>query len=39
MSGTLVPPADPDALARAIIAYFDDHAVARRHAKAPITSP
>jgi sugar transferase (PEP-CTERM/EpsH1 system associated) len=34
MSGTLVPPADPDALARAIIAYFDDRAVARRHAKA-----
>jgi sugar transferase (PEP-CTERM/EpsH1 system associated) len=34
MSGTLVPPADPDALARAIIAYFDDRTVARRHAKA-----
>jgi glycosyltransferase involved in cell wall biosynthesis len=34
MSGTLVPAADPDALARAIIAYFDDRAVARRHAKA-----
>jgi sugar transferase (PEP-CTERM/EpsH1 system associated) len=34
MSGTLVPPADPDALARGIIAYFEDRAVARRHAKA-----
>jgi len=34
MSGTLVPPANPDALARAIIAYYDDRALARRHAKA-----
>ncbi len=34
LSGTLVPPADPDALARAIIAYFQDPAMARRHAKA-----
>ena len=34
MSGTLVPPADPDALARAIIAYSHDRAAARRHAKA-----
>jgi len=34
MTGTLVPAADPDALARAMIAYFDDRAVARRHAKA-----
>jgi sugar transferase (PEP-CTERM/EpsH1 system associated) len=33
MSGTLVAPADPDALARAIIAYFHDRALARRHAK------
>ena len=34
MSGTLVPPADPEALSRAIIAYSHDRAVARRHAKA-----
>ncbi len=34
MSGTLVPSANPDALARAIIAYFHDRALARRHAKA-----
>jgi sugar transferase (PEP-CTERM/EpsH1 system associated) len=34
MTGTLVSAADPDALARAIIAYFHDRAVARRHAKA-----
>src|ERR1700730_4719014 len=34
MSGTLVPPADPDALARAIIAYFDDRSGARCHGKA-----
>jgi sugar transferase (PEP-CTERM/EpsH1 system associated) len=34
MSGTLVAPADPDALARAIIVYFQDRAAARRHAKA-----
>jgi sugar transferase (PEP-CTERM/EpsH1 system associated) len=34
LSGTLVPPANPDALARAIIAYYNDRALARRHAKA-----
>jgi sugar transferase (PEP-CTERM/EpsH1 system associated) len=34
LSGTLVPAADPEALARAIIGYFDDRAAARRHAKA-----
>ena len=34
MSGTLVPAGDPDALARSIVAYFHDHALARRHAKA-----
>jgi glycosyltransferase involved in cell wall biosynthesis len=34
MSGTLVAPTDADALARAILAYFQDRAAARRHAKA-----
>lgn len=34
MTGTLVPSANPDALASAILAYFDDHATAHRHAKA-----
>jgi glycosyltransferase involved in cell wall biosynthesis len=34
MSGTLVPAADPEALARAIIAYFAERTVARRHAEA-----
>jgi glycosyltransferase involved in cell wall biosynthesis len=34
MTGTLVPSASPDALASAIIAYFDDRATAHRHAKA-----
>jgi sugar transferase (PEP-CTERM/EpsH1 system associated) len=34
MSGTLVPPADSDALARAVLAYFGDRVTARRHAKA-----
>ena len=34
MTGTLVPSARPDALARAILAYFGDRAMARRHAKA-----
>jgi sugar transferase (PEP-CTERM/EpsH1 system associated) len=34
MSGTLVPPTDSDALARAILAYLGDRATARRHAKA-----
>ena len=34
LSGTLVPPADSDALARAILTYLGDRATARRHAKA-----
>ena len=34
MTGTLVPASDPDALARAIIAYYRDRALAKRHAKA-----
>ena len=34
MSGTLVPAADPDGLARSIITYFHDRPLARRHAKA-----
>jgi len=34
MTGTLVPSAQPDALARAVLAYFGDHATAYRHAKA-----
>ena len=34
MTGTLVPSAHSDALARAILAYFGDRATARRHAKA-----
>ena len=34
MTGTLVPSAHPDALARAILAYFGDRATARRHSKA-----
>jgi sugar transferase (PEP-CTERM/EpsH1 system associated) len=34
MTGTLVRSAHPDALARAILAYFGDRATARRHAKA-----
>jgi sugar transferase (PEP-CTERM/EpsH1 system associated) len=34
MTGTLVPSAQPDALAAAILAYFDDRAAAHRHAKA-----
>ncbi len=34
MTGTLVPSAHPDALARAILDYFGDRATAHRHAKA-----
>jgi glycosyltransferase involved in cell wall biosynthesis len=34
MTGTLVPAAQPDALAQAILGYFNDRATARRHAKA-----
>jgi glycosyltransferase involved in cell wall biosynthesis len=34
MTGTLVPSAQPEALARAVLAYFSDRATARRHAKA-----
>ena len=34
MTGTLVPPADPEALARALVAYFTERSTARRHAKA-----
>jgi len=33
MTGTLVPPANSDALAHAMLQYFDDRASARRHAK------
>ena len=36
MTGTLVPAAHPDALAAAILAYFDDRATAHRHAKAAV---
>jgi len=34
MSGLLVPPQDPDALARAILTYFTERSTARRHGKA-----
>jgi len=34
MTGTLVPPANSDALARAVVGYFNDRSTARRHAKA-----
>ena len=34
MTGTLVPPSDPDSLAEALLAYFRDRATARRHGKA-----
>ena len=34
MTGTLVPAAQPDALAAAMLAYFNDRATAHRHAKA-----
>ncbi|HTS23441.1 MAG TPA: TIGR03088 family PEP-CTERM/XrtA system glycosyltransferase [Casimicrobiaceae bacterium] len=36
MTGTLVPAANPDALASAVLAYFDDRATANRHAKAAL---
>ena len=34
MTGTLVPPANSEALAKAMLDYFNDQATARRHAKA-----
>ena len=34
MTGTLVPPANSDALAHAMLGYFHDRMTARRHAKA-----
>ena len=34
MTGTLVPAANSDALAQAMLAYFNDSATARRHARA-----
>jgi glycosyltransferase involved in cell wall biosynthesis len=34
MTGTLVPPANGDALAQAILGYFNDRITAGRHAKA-----
>ncbi len=34
MTGTLVPPASSDALAHAMLGYFRDRALARRHGKA-----
>ena len=34
MTGTLVPPANSDALAQAMLGYFSDRSTARRHAKA-----
>ena len=34
MTGTLVPPANSEALAQAMLGYFNDPATARRHAKA-----
>ena len=34
MTGTLVPPANSNALAQAMLDYFDDRTTARRHAKA-----
>ena len=34
MTGTLVPPANRDALAQAMLGYFNDRTMARRHAKA-----
>jgi sugar transferase (PEP-CTERM/EpsH1 system associated) len=34
MTGTLVPPADTDALAKALLKYFRERRLARRHAKA-----
>ena len=34
MTGTLVPPANSEALARAMLGYYNDRGTARRHAKA-----
>ena len=34
MTGQLVPPSDPEALARAMLTYFTERSTARRHAKA-----
>jgi sugar transferase (PEP-CTERM/EpsH1 system associated) len=34
MTGLLVPPADSESLARAMLAYFTERSMARRHAKA-----
>jgi glycosyltransferase involved in cell wall biosynthesis len=34
MTGRLVPPADSDSLADALLEYFTDRVTARRHAKA-----
>jgi sugar transferase (PEP-CTERM/EpsH1 system associated) len=34
MTGMLVPPANSDALARAMLGYYNDRSTARRHAKA-----
>ena len=36
MTGTLVPPANSDALAQAMLGYFNDRSTARRHAKAAL---
>ena len=36
MTGTLVPPANSDALAQAMLAYAGDPKTARRHAKAAL---
>ena len=36
MTGVLVPPANPDALAQAMLGYYADRATARRHAKAAL---
>lgn len=34
LTGTLVPPADPEAMAQALLAYFEDNAMARSHGEA-----
>jgi sugar transferase (PEP-CTERM/EpsH1 system associated) len=34
MTGLIVPPADSDSLARAMVSYFTERSLARRHAKA-----
>ena len=36
MTGILVPPANSDALAQAMLGYFNDRATARRHGKAAL---